>query len=161
MVYDSRRKQLDYSKITDNIYIGRLPRTKDYALLKSLGVGLVINMRFEKRMKRDDTSEIERLWLPAIDTPLTLISVSKIQKAVQAALDVINKGKVVYINCKLGRHRSVVVGTCILIAQGYDPDEAMTTVKRMRPSADFKPRYIRRQIERYVTVIQSSTKQES
>ena len=46
---------MDFSKITEELFIGRTPKPQDYALLRELGVRLVINMRMEKLPSRKRT----------------------------------------------------------------------------------------------------------
>jgi protein-tyrosine phosphatase len=150
MRISGRIRTLDYSVITPYLYIGRLPSRQDLDFLKELNIGLVINMRFEKRMNvRGRQVAFQNLWLPAVDTRFTPIVSSKIDRGIIAALETIDQGKVVYVNCKLGRHRSVVMAACILIAKGYDAVSAMKLIKQQRPAADLEPLYIRKQILQY------------
>ena len=37
---------MDFSPITDNLLIGTSPGRRDFDMLREMGVGLVINMRF-------------------------------------------------------------------------------------------------------------------
>ena len=48
---------MDFSRITDDLFIGTTPSTKDYDLLHDLGVQLVINMRWEHRLRPDTHAE--------------------------------------------------------------------------------------------------------
>ena len=137
---------LDYSKITPYLYVGRLPNKKDLDLLEKLQIGLVINMRFDKRVNTQ--ARFQNLWLPAIDTRFTPVPVSKLNRGVTAAQEMIQQHKAVYVNCKLGRHRSVIMAACILIAEGYDALFAIRLIQSKRPSADFA-KYIEKQILRY------------
>ena len=54
-----------------------------------------------------------------------------------------------YSHCAYGRHRSVAMGACILIAQGYDPYSAMELIKQKRPVADPYAFYIRPRIMKF------------
>ena len=40
---------MNFSQITDDLFIGTTPRRKDYDVLRGLGVRLVINMRLHAR----------------------------------------------------------------------------------------------------------------
>jgi protein-tyrosine phosphatase len=146
----NRRLSLDFSTITSYLYIGRLPAKQDFKLLHELNVGLVINMRFDKRLNtRRQHVTFQNLWLPAVDTRFTPIVTSKINRGVMAALETIHSGKTVYVNCKMGRHRSVIMAACILIAKGYDATEAMRLIKKQRPIADVETQYVKKQILHY------------
>jgi len=148
-VYDKIRP-MNFSKITDNLFIGDTPFRDDYDSLRDLGVRLIINMRLEKRPARDlHQPPLELLWLPTIDSPGLLIPIRCLLRGVHAALQTIREGGKVYAHCAKGRHRGVAMGASILIALGYDPDEAIQLIKLQRPSADPDAYYIRSRILRF------------
>ena len=141
---------MNYSKITDYLYIGTTPKGEDYGTLLELGVSLVINTRFGTPPRRDShIPPMRSLWLPAIDSPIFPIPIPALQKGVQEALKVINAGGVVYAHCSRGRHRGAAMGACILIAQGIAPEQAMELIKQRRPVSDPYIWYIRRRIMRF------------
>jgi protein tyrosine phosphatase (PTP) superfamily phosphohydrolase (DUF442 family) len=138
---------MNFSKISENLYIGTTPKAKDYELLHKLGVELVINIRFGFPPARDPISPpMKSLWLPVIDSPIFPISIHALQIGVQEALKVIDRGGVVYAHCSRGRHRGPAMGACILIAQGMSPEEAMRLIEQRRPVADPHAWYIQRRI---------------
>ena len=140
----------DFSIITEDLIIGTPPRSQGYPALHALGVKLVINMRWERRPYPDfHTPPMPALWLPTVDSPLIPIPVAILMRGVQAALLVIKQGGSVYVHCQMGRHRGVAMGAAILIAQGYEPLEAMQLIKARRPVADPEAWHIRRQILRF------------
>lgn len=141
---------MDYSQITDDLYIGTTPLTEDYELLRKIGVGLVINMRFERRPPPDlHNSPMPVLWLRTIDSPLIHIPLKALIRGVEAALETINIGKKVYVHCHAGVHRGVAMGAAILIARGSNPQSAMELIKTKRPAADPNAWYIKKQILRF------------
>jgi protein tyrosine phosphatase (PTP) superfamily phosphohydrolase (DUF442 family) len=141
---------MDYSKITDNLYIGTTPKSKDYAQLHTLGVGLVINMRIGLPPVRDPISPpLISLWIPTVDSPLFPIPIKALQKGVVTALRVIDQGGIVYTHCSHGRHRGPAMGACILIAQGMEPEQAMRWIEQQRRVADLHTRYIQRRIMKF------------
>ena len=73
-------------------------------------------------------------------------------KGVRAALLVIENGGKVYVHCQAGVHRGVAMGAAILIAQGFEPQEAMDLIKAKRPAADPDAWYIRRRILRFAKI---------
>ena len=141
---------MNFSRITEDLFIGTTPSTKDYNQLRDLGIRLVINMRFERMPHWDPhPTPIERLWLPTFDTPLIPISIKYLIRGAHAALDVLhNQGKV-YTHCAYGAHRGVTMGACVLIAQGMDPLEAMELIKSKRRQADPDAYYIRPRILKF------------
>jgi protein-tyrosine phosphatase len=138
---------MNFSQITDNLFIGTTPRRKDYAVLRDLGVRLVINMRFLRGTKpRLRDFHMQYLWLRTFDNPLIPIPLRALTRGVNAALDVIRGGGKVYVHCAHGRHRSVAMGAAILIAQGMPSRDAMELIKEHRSAADPDIFYIRRRI---------------
>ena len=128
---------MNYSIITDDLFIGTTPSSVDYDCLRDLGIRLVLNMRIERRPHRDPhPTPIERLWLPTFDTPLIPIPIRPLMRGAKAALETIRSGGKVYAHCAYGAHRGVTMGACILIAQGMSPLEAMELIKSKRPHAD-------------------------
>jgi protein tyrosine phosphatase (PTP) superfamily phosphohydrolase (DUF442 family) len=141
---------MDLSEITDNLFIGTTPRNDETKLLHDLGVRLVINMRFEKRPPQQPHDlPIKFLWLPTIDSPGLVIPIRSLIRGVHAALETFKTGGKVYVHCQRGRHRGVAMGASILIALGYEPQEAMDLIKAQRPIADPDVFYIRRRILRF------------
>lgn len=138
---------INYSQITNNLYIGTTPHIQDYPILHSQGVQLVINMRFERPPQRG--LPIPVLWLPTLDTPLLPIPMRFLKRGVQAALEAFQLGGKVYAHCAGGVHRGVTMGAAILIAQGYHHIEAMRLIKEHRPIADPYIWYIRRRIDKF------------
>ena len=84
---------MDFSKITESLYIGTTPRTEDYQTLRDLGVELVINMRIERPPYPDLVeSPLSVLWLPTFDSPLVPIPLGALFKGVRAALEKLEDG---------------------------------------------------------------------
>lgn len=141
---------MDFSRVTDNLFIGTTPTATDYGCLRELGVELVINMRFEHRLVPDaHNPPMEVLWLRTIDSPLFPIPIRTLVRGAKAALGKIRTGGKVYAHCAGGRHRGVAMGAAILVAQGYAAEKAMQLIKDHRPSADPFVFYIRRRILRF------------
>jgi hypothetical protein len=141
---------MNFSRISDDLFIGDTPTAEDYNTLRDLGVRLVINMRIEKRSARDrHQPPLAFLWLPTFDTPGLVIPIRFLMCGVRAALKTIRDGGKIYAHCAKGRHRGVAMGASILIALGHDPDQAMQLIKVQRPIADPDIFYIRSRILRF------------
>jgi protein-tyrosine phosphatase len=141
---------MNYSTITDNLFIGTTPAVDDYPRLRGLGVGLVINMRWEQRPTPDPHHEpLNLLWLRTIDSPFFPISIPKLIHGATAAIETIRGGGKVYAHCAGGRHRGVAMGAAVLIAQGYDPHAAMKLIAERRSIADPFAFYIRPRILKF------------
>ena len=138
---------MDFSEITGDLLIGPMPSIVDYDRLTGLGVQLVLNMRFMRRLPPGLTHPPCRvLWLRTLDSPFFPMPLAKLEQGVHAALQTIAQGGRVYSHCAYGRHRSVAMGAAILIAQGHDAEAAMTLIKEKRPYADPDLFYIRQRI---------------
>ncbi len=141
---------MNFSRITDYLYIGTTPKVQDYALLHELGVKLVINMRIGAPPTPDShLPPMNRLWLPVIDSPIFPIPIRFLKHGVRQALKVIDAGGAVYAHCSKGRHRGVAMGACILIAEGMTTEQAIELIKRQRPISDPQARYIKRRIMKF------------
>ncbi len=138
---------MDFSQITEDLFIGPMPTAADYDLLHSLGVRLVLNMRFARRLPPGLLHPpMEVIWLRSLDNPLFPIPLKLLRQGTHAALSTIAAGGKVYPHCAYGRHRSVAMGAAILVAQGYTPHDAMTLIKEKRPQADPDAFYIKSRI---------------
>lgn len=141
---------MNFSRITDDLFIGTTPLAKDYQRLHDLGVRLVINMRFARRPDPNPYDlPLDLLWLRTIDSPLFPIPIYKLVEGARAALETIRAGGRVYAHCAYGRHRAVAMGAAVLIAQGHHPQEAMDLIKASRRVADPEAFHIRRRIEQF------------
>jgi len=141
---------MNYSAITDNLFIGTMPSINDYDDLRELGIRLIINMRFSRGPKPDSHHQpISTLWLRSIDSPFFPLSIQKLIRGAQAALETIREGGKVYTHCAYGRHRGVAMGACVLIAQGFDPGTAMELISQRRSVADPYAYYIRPRIFKF------------
>ncbi len=141
---------MDFSKITDDLFIGTTPSVGDYDRLRELGVRLVINMRLTHHPKPDPhVQPLHFLSLRTIDGPFFPIPMKALQRGARAALATIRDGGKVYAHCAGGVHRGVAMGACILVAQGQDPYDAMQLIKERRSFADPHVFYIRNRILRF------------
>jgi hypothetical protein len=140
----------EFSNITDDLFIGNTPLASDYDGLRELGIQLIINMRFSRGPYPDPhKTPIRLLWLRTIDSPFIPIPISKLIMGARAALETILLGGKVYVHCAYGRHRGPAMGSCVLIAQGYEPEAAMRLVAERRLVADPHVYYIRSRILKF------------
>ena len=141
---------MDFSQITDDIFIGTTPSVSDYEILRELGIKLVINMRWEYRPRPDPHNPaLNFLWLPTFDSPFLPIPIKYLIRGAHAALETISGAGKVYVHCAGGRHRGVAMGAAILIALGEDPESAMDLIQSRRAFADPRTFYIRSRILKF------------
>ncbi len=138
---------MEFSQITPDLFIGGMPSAADYERLHALGVRLVLNMRFARRLPEGVLQPpLDVLWLRTLDNPLFPMPLNKLVQGAQAALATISTGGKVYTHCAYGRHRSVAMGAAVLIAQGQTAEAAMELIKTQRAIADPDVFYIRQRI---------------
>jgi len=146
---ENERVEMDISHITDNLYIASLPKARHAEAIRDLNVSLIINMIFIRPPEVYTQPPFRMLTLRTFDFALLPIPVPKLKLGVETALPVIHKGESVLIYCHAGRHRSVAMGSCILIGMGYTADEAMGLIREQRAVADPYAWHIQRQIRRF------------
>jgi protein-tyrosine phosphatase len=150
---------MDFSQVTSWLYIGTTPQQEDYPTLRDLGIGLIINMRVERRpISEKHPDPIPTLWLRTFDTPLVPIPVRAFRRGTEAALQTLAQGGSVYTHCAAGVHRSAAMAACILIARGHQPDHAIALIREKRTIADPGVPYIRKRILRFAATYPNTRK---
>ncbi len=92
---------------------------------------------------------IRVMWMRSLGSLFFPLSMRCLLHGAQAALDTMREGGKIYVHCAFGRHRGVAMGTCILIAQGMEPWQAMEAVKAARAVANPYAFFIRPRILRF------------
>ena len=124
---------LDYSQITDDIYIGAWPTKYHRDTIISLGVTLIVATILEHADKELNEPPLRLVHTRAVDFGSRLLyPTGQILKGVEAAVSAINNGHKVLIYCKAGRHRSATMTACVLVGLGHPADEAITIVRAGR-----------------------------
>ena len=127
---------MDISEITHRLYISAWPRSGESVDLHKLGIRLVISMTAREPLSEFCTEPLTWVHVPSIDFPLTPISIEGLKRGVVAAIPVLAAGGGVLCHCREGKHRSVAMACCVLIAQGCSADSAMDLVSAKRKIAD-------------------------
>lgn len=140
---------MDYSQITEMLAIVASPIESDAPELVDRGIRLVLAMNHKRPPASLGRPPLRLLHLPTSDSPFLPMPMDKLHAGVRAALPVIEAGDGVAVYCNKGRHRSVAMACCILIAQGYPAAEAMALVKQQRAAADPHIWYIRGRIRKF------------
>jgi len=143
------RPPYDISAITERLFIAARPHAYHVEHVRGLGVDLVISMIWFAPPRELTRPPFRLIRLPTIDSPLFPIPIFMLRRGVRNALPVLEAGGRVLVHCFAGRHRSVAMASCILIAQGMTADEAMNLVSERRPVADPHAFYIERRIRRF------------
>jgi protein tyrosine phosphatase (PTP) superfamily phosphohydrolase (DUF442 family) len=125
-------RQLNLSRITDQLVVGGSIPVRAYPRLKAMGVTAVIDLREEARDDEEalDRLGIELLYLPATDRYAA--SQKQLIRGTEWALERLRRGGQVYAHCKHGVGRGPLMGLAILVAQGYNAGEAMRIMRSGR-----------------------------
>jgi len=137
------------SAITDQLFIAPRPRTRHLEQFHGLGVDLVLSMIGLRPPRVLAEPPYQLVRLPVFDNPFIPIPLVMLQLGVSAALPVLEGGGRVLVYCRAGRHRSVAMASCILIARGMTADEAMDLIVTRRPYADPHARHIEKRIRAF------------
>jgi hypothetical protein len=139
----------DASAITGQLYIASRPRTRHVEDVRGLKVDLVLSMIWFAPPRALTRPPFRLMRLPTFDLWLLPMPLFMLRRGVSAAVPVLEAGGRVLVYCRAGRHRSVVMAACILVAMGMTADEAMDTIVAHRPIADPHARHIERRIREF------------
>lgn len=128
--------EIDYSQITENIYIGsdmcKGPTCLVHsAIFKKLGVCGEVNLEVERH--EDPTPGVDvYVWLPVTDGEAPTIDQLMIGSA--AIAEMVNLGNTVYVHCKNGHGRSPTLVAAYLVRfKRMTVDGAIEFIKQKRP----------------------------
>ena len=129
---------LEYSQITDDLYIGAWPTKYNVDTIQSLGIKLVISTILENVDKELGQPPLRLVKMRMSDaiSKRPYYPTKTLMRGVNAAMEAFENGEKVMVFCKSGRHRSVTTACCILVGRGYEAEEAISLVESKRPQAD-------------------------
>lgn len=135
------------SRVAPGLYIGGQHRPKGWAAMQAEGISAVVNLR---EPHHDDAAlgiaGERHLHLPTRDnTPPRL---EDLQRAAQFIATEIAHGGKVYVHCGIGVGRAPSAAAAYLIRTGMSTEEALRTIKRVRPFVHLTPGQ-RRQLQAF------------
>jgi hypothetical protein len=148
----AKYRDQNISKITDYLYLSAWPEGKHRDEILARDIRLILCMHYRLPEKALRQPPLRLVWLPTIDSPLTPIPISSLQRGANEAVVTIQAGNSVLVHCKYGVHRSAAMACCVMIAMGYPAQDAMQIAKERRPVADPFIPYIRSQILKFEQV---------
>jgi len=137
------------SQITPQLFIAPRPHSHHVEHIRGLNVQLVLSMIGVTPPRALAEPPFRLIRLPVYDNILLPIPLAVLQRGVDAALPVMETGGRVMVYCRAGRHRSVAMAACILVARGMTAETAMDTIVEMRPYADPHARHIESRIRAF------------
>jgi hypothetical protein len=139
--HQTHPKTLDYSYITDGIYIGTnqccMMGISD--MLKKEGITSDISL---EETKLDQPFGVESyVWIPVRDgmppTP------SQLSFGVNTIEELVKENKKVYVHCKNGHGRAPTLVAAYLVKKGSTAEEAINFIKSKRPVVHLEPGQIK------------------
>lgn len=127
---------MDVSRITDQLFVGGRPHRTDGGALRQLDLDLAICMLPGRPADVVSGLGLPLLHLPTRDNLLFPIPLERLEQGAETALRVLEGGGRVWTYCREGRHRSVAMAACILIASGMPARAAADLLKARRRRAD-------------------------
>lgn len=135
------------SKITDGLYVGGQHYLQGWDAMQAEGITGVLNMR--EAVHNDVGLGIGgnlHLHLPTVDN--TPVAIEDLDAAANFIHAEIQKGGKVYVHCGVGVGRAPSAAAAYFIKQGKSPQEALKTIRRVRPFIHLTGKQ-RRQLEAY------------
>ncbi len=145
----ANRPVYDASAITGQLFIASKPRARHVEDIRGLRVDLVLSMIWFAPPRVLTRPPFRLIRIPTVDFWLLPIPLFMLRRGVSAAVPVLETGGRVLVYCRAGRHRSVAMAACILVAMGMTSDEAMETIVAHRSVADPHARHIERRIRAF------------
>lgn len=121
-----KRKIPLYSKLNDSIYFGRQPSSLEYESLKKLGITKIINLATELQIQKVSIEEKRFSFLD--------ITIQDPKKMIEVLNEInVSKNEKIYIHCKLGMSRSILVIYAYLLNEGLKVQDIKHLLKSIRP----------------------------
>ncbi len=138
----------EYSKITDQIYIGTNACCTIHFKMELLNKGVKADISMEA--ERLDAAQGAQyfLWLPTRDH--TAPTMKKLRVGTHALRELIDVGEKVYVHCRNGHGRAPSLVAAYFILKGMSTDEAIATIKKKRRSIHIEP-VQKRRLEEFET----------
>lgn len=127
---------LEYSRVTDSLYVGPQFRKSGMNALLRAGITHTVNMRLEfddakHGLTLGTDNSIYYCHLPTIDDEP--ISAEAIAKGIEFIECAIRNGGKVYIHCSAGVGRAPSMAAAYLISNGYCTEDALDLIRVARP----------------------------
>jgi len=130
---------LDYSQISEDLFIAAWPTKYHREKIISLDVTLVVATIMESIDKELGEPPLALVHTRAMDLgPRLIYPTNQLLKGVEPAVSTIHNGGKVVVFCKAGMHRSATMTACILVGLGHPTDEAIKIVEAGRDKAEIK-----------------------
>ncbi len=127
---------LEYSRVTDSLYVGPQYRKNGRRALLKAGITHTVNMRSEfddamHGLTLGDAGSDRYCHLPTVDDePISGVHIAKGIEFIDSA---IRDGGRVYIHCSAGVGRAPSMAAAYLISRGCSAEDALDRIRKVRP----------------------------
>ncbi|MCA9391355.1 MAG: dual specificity protein phosphatase family protein [Candidatus Magasanikbacteria bacterium] len=133
-----RKHGIDYSQITEQIFIGTNACCLTHYELSLTQQGITSDISLEQEHLDGAQGAETFLWLPTLDH--TPVSQEHLFLGANVLNFLIKQDKKIYVHCKNGHGRSpMLVAAYFILYQGMTVDEAINTIRAKRPTIHLDP----------------------
>jgi len=122
---------LQFSRVTEHLFVGPQYREKGLKLLENEGIHAVVNLRIEKDDAALGLAPKSYCYLPTVDDNAP--SMEHLRQGIAFITREIEAGGKVYIHCGAGVGRAPTMAAAYLISTGISLDESLAMIKKVRP----------------------------
>jgi len=137
----------NFGRVTETLYRGGQPTSDGFNSLHAMGVGIVVNLRDDRREMATEKRQVESLGMQSIEIPWSATHKPSSAQVVEF-LDLIRthpKTKI-FVHCRRGADRTGVMIAAYRIAAEHEPvAEAVSEMHRYHYDWFFRP-----QLQRYI-----------
>ena len=120
-----------FCQITPQLCVGGQMRAGGWRWMKAHGITACVNLREEHDDGVHGVSPDDCLWLPTPDDQAP--TQSQLRSGVEFIRRAVEQGGQVYVHCAMGVGRAPTMAAAYLISTGMSPEQAITTIQRVRP----------------------------
>jgi protein-tyrosine phosphatase len=119
------------SRIAPNLYVGGQHYLRGLRRMARLGISASLSLRREADDEALGVALEKHLWLPTADDAPP--SPEQLHQAALFLSEALGEGRGVYVHCMSGVGRAATTAAAYLVSAGSTPEEAWTTIRRVRP----------------------------
>jgi dual specificity MAP kinase phosphatase len=142
-----------YSRVTPHLYVGGMVNARGWERLRASGVDAIVNLRQERPAEKPGVTPEAYLCLPTPDDYAPTLE--QLEQGCAFMAEAIQRGQGVYVHCASGVGRAPTLAAAYLITTGLAPDQAMATIRQVRPFINPTPPQIE-QLKRFGTYLAST-----
>ncbi len=137
MIHSIKQLKFEYSKITNNIFIGTNKCCQIHFNKSLIKKGIFADISLEKELNDSPQGVKLFLWIPTIDHKAPPFHLLKL--GVDVLDHIVKENLKVYVHCRSGHTRAPTLVAAYFIKKGYSIKEAISIIKKKRPKINIHP----------------------